>query len=37
MSDADAWRSRFAAYTASFEPLIGHQDGPPEGYTGKLD
>jgi uncharacterized protein YndB with AHSA1/START domain len=34
---ADAWRVRFAAYTAGFEPLIGHQDGPPEEYKGKLD
>jgi uncharacterized protein YndB with AHSA1/START domain len=34
---SDAWRSRFAAYTASFEPLIGHQDGPPAGYKGKLE
>jgi len=34
---ADAWRLRFSAYTESFEPLIGHQDGPPAGYKGKLD
>lgn len=34
---ADAWRLRFTAYTESFEPLIGHQDGPPAGYKGKLN
>jgi uncharacterized protein YndB with AHSA1/START domain len=33
----DAWRTRFDRYTASFEPLIGSQDGPPAGYKGQSD
>jgi uncharacterized protein YndB with AHSA1/START domain len=31
---ADAWRTRFDAYVASFEPAIGPQEGPPDGYRG---
>jgi uncharacterized protein YndB with AHSA1/START domain len=30
----DAWRGRFAAYSAAFEPAIGPQEGPPAGYKG---
>jgi uncharacterized protein YndB with AHSA1/START domain len=30
----DAWQPRFDAYAAAFEPIIGHQDGPPQGYKG---
>ena len=30
----DAWQPLFDAYAASFEPAIGHQDGPPRGYRG---
>jgi uncharacterized protein YndB with AHSA1/START domain len=36
-SPSDSWSLRFAAHARSFEPLIGHQDGPPSGYKGKLD
>jgi uncharacterized protein YndB with AHSA1/START domain len=32
---ADAWRPRFEAYVAAFEPAIGPQDGPPDGYKGE--
>jgi uncharacterized protein YndB with AHSA1/START domain len=30
----DAWQPRFAAYTAAFEPALGPQEGPPDGYKG---
>lgn len=33
---SSAWRERFDTYAASFEPLIGHQEGPPEGYQGEV-
>jgi uncharacterized protein YndB with AHSA1/START domain len=29
------WNSRFEAYSAAFEPLIGQQEGPPAGYKGE--
>jgi uncharacterized protein YndB with AHSA1/START domain len=32
----DAWRHRFAAYCAAFEPEIGPQEGPPADYKGDL-
>lgn len=32
---ADAWQPRFERYAAAFEPTLGPQEGPPEGYTGK--
>jgi uncharacterized protein YndB with AHSA1/START domain len=32
--EAAAWRRRFTAYSAAFEPQIGPQEGPPEGYKG---
>ncbi len=31
----DAWRPRFEAYAAEFEPAIGPQAGPPAGYQGE--
>jgi uncharacterized protein YndB with AHSA1/START domain len=31
----DAWKERFAAYSAAFEPKIGPQEGPPAGYKGE--
>lgn len=31
----DAWKERFAAYSAAFEPQIGPQEGPPAGYKGE--
>jgi uncharacterized protein YndB with AHSA1/START domain len=30
----EAWRARFEAYAAAFEPVIGGQEGPPIGYRG---
>jgi hypothetical protein len=33
-ADPDAWRRRFAAYSAAFEPVIGPQEGPPADYQG---
>ena len=30
----DAWKPRFEAYAAAFEPVLGHQEGPPDGYQG---
>ena len=30
-----SWQPRYERYSARFEPIIGHQDGPPEGYKGK--
>ena len=30
----DAWQRRFAVYSAAFEPRIGPQEDPPEGYQG---
>ncbi len=30
----DAWRPRFEAYAAAFEPTLGRQEGPPAGYQG---
>lgn len=31
----DSWRSRFDAYSATFEPALGPQEGPPAGYQGQ--
>jgi uncharacterized protein YndB with AHSA1/START domain len=31
---ADAWKGRFEIYSAAFEPELGPQEGPPEGYNG---
>jgi uncharacterized protein YndB with AHSA1/START domain len=30
----DAWRAHFDELTASFEPVLGAQEGPPAGYKG---
>ena len=30
----DAWRPRFEAYATAFEPALGRQEGPPDGYQG---
>ncbi|MFI7665985.1 SRPBCC domain-containing protein [Nocardia sp. NPDC049526] len=30
----DAWKSRFAVYSAAFEPALGPQEGPPADYKG---
>ncbi len=32
--EPDAWQQRFAAYSAAFEPTLGHQEGPPADYKG---
>ena len=32
--DSDAWRPRFEAYAAAFEPELGRQEGPPAEYKG---
>jgi uncharacterized protein YndB with AHSA1/START domain len=31
-ADSEAWPRRFQHYVDAFEPILGHQDGPPEGY-----
>jgi uncharacterized protein YndB with AHSA1/START domain len=31
--DGEPWKGRFDRYVASFEPILGHQDGPPEGMA----
>jgi uncharacterized protein YndB with AHSA1/START domain len=30
--ERESWNQRFDRYTAQFEPLLGHQDGPPGGH-----
>src|SRR5436190_4799890 len=30
----DAWQPRFEAYAAAWEPTLGKQEGPPDGYKG---
>lgn len=32
--DKEAWQLRFERYAARFEPIIGPQGGPPDGYKG---
>lgn len=34
---SESWRQRFDNYAASFEPLIGHQEGPPADFKGDID
>lgn len=29
--EGEPWKPRFDRYVAAFEPVLGHQDGPPEG------
>lgn len=31
-TDGELWSSRFERYVKVFEPVLGHQDGPPEGH-----
>jgi uncharacterized protein YndB with AHSA1/START domain len=33
-AEGESWKPRFDRYVASFEPVLGHQDGPPEGIRG---
>lgn len=35
-SESDGWRARFDTYRASFEPVLGPQEGPPEAYKGDV-
>ena len=30
----ESWKPRFERYVAAFEPMLGRQEGPPEGYSG---
>lgn len=30
--EREPWKPRFDRYAAGFEPVLGHQDGPPDGY-----
>jgi uncharacterized protein YndB with AHSA1/START domain len=30
--EGEAWKPRFDRYVAAFEPVLGPQDGPPDGY-----
>jgi len=30
--EGEPWQPRFQRYVAAFEPILGHQDGPPDGY-----
>ena len=30
--EGESWKPRFDRYVATFEPVLGHQDGPPDGY-----
>jgi hypothetical protein len=30
--EVEPWKPRFDRYVAAFEPVLGHQEGPPEGY-----
>jgi uncharacterized protein YndB with AHSA1/START domain len=31
-AEHEAWQPRFDRYAGEFEPLLGHQEGPPAGY-----
>lgn len=31
-AESEPWKPRFDRYVAVFEPTLGHQDGPPDGY-----
>ena len=35
-TEPDAWRRRFAAYSAAFAPVIGPQEGPPAEHKGDI-
>lgn len=30
--ESESWQPRFERYVTAFEPVLGHQDGPPAGY-----
>lgn len=31
--DNEPWQARFDRYVADFEPVLGHQEGPPDGVS----
>jgi uncharacterized protein YndB with AHSA1/START domain len=31
-AEREPWQQRFDRYATQFEPLLGHQEGPPDGY-----
>jgi uncharacterized protein YndB with AHSA1/START domain len=33
-SEAEPWKVRFDRYVSTFEPVLGRQEGPPQGYRG---
>jgi uncharacterized protein YndB with AHSA1/START domain len=33
--ETEPWLARFERYVAAFEPLLGHQVGPPDGYRNR--
>jgi uncharacterized protein YndB with AHSA1/START domain len=35
--ESESWQPRFERYVTTFEPILGHQDGPPEGYRAQTD
>ena len=35
--EGESWQPRFEHYVAAFEPILGHQDGPPAGYRASAD
>jgi uncharacterized protein YndB with AHSA1/START domain len=35
--ESGPWQPRFEHYVAAFEPVLGHQEGPPEGYQPPAD
>ncbi len=35
--ETEGWQRRFERYVAAFEPVLGHQDGPPESYRPPAD
>lgn len=36
-ADHGEWKPRFDHYVATFEPILGHQDGPPAGHRESKD
>ncbi|MGO9660757.1 MAG: SRPBCC domain-containing protein [Acidimicrobiales bacterium] len=36
-TEGEPWKARFDRYVAAFEPVLGHQDGPPPGMADPAD
>jgi uncharacterized protein YndB with AHSA1/START domain len=36
-AESDSWEERFDRYVATFEPILGRQDGPPQGVANPDD